>query len=141
MHSPVASYSQQQSHLPTPTMPTPPPSPGPQCPDQPPGGGAGANLTCAQQKAFGKCSAAWMRGHCCKTCFECKNCNGMSSRTVKTAAVHNVLYAYAPALHGIGVGSEWDDAYVSRYPGNDRVDVVCWDQVVIIRNQVDEHAG
>jgi hypothetical protein len=28
--------------------------------------------SCAQQKAWGKCSQSFMKGHCCKTCFNCQ---------------------------------------------------------------------
>lgn len=32
--------------------------------------------TCSQQASWGKCGETWMRGHCCKSCFACKGCNG-----------------------------------------------------------------
>merc|ERR1712032_1441259 len=38
------------------------------CPDIPPN----SHHTCAQQKEWGKCGASWMRGYCCKTCFNCQ---------------------------------------------------------------------
>jgi len=46
--------------------PTPPPTP-PPCTDQAPD----AQSTCAQQKSWGKCSASFMKGWCCRTCFQC----------------------------------------------------------------------
>lgn len=46
--------------------PTPPPTP-PPCTDNSPGGGP----TCAQQKGWGKCGESWMKGFCCKSCFQC----------------------------------------------------------------------
>merc|ERR1711971_105300 len=61
---------------PSPPSPPPPPfppsPPGPSCKDIPPSGG----YSCAQQKSFGKCSASWMKGHCCNTCFQCRGCGG-----------------------------------------------------------------
>jgi hypothetical protein len=52
--------------------PAPPPAvtpvqPKPACTDKPPQG----KYTCAQQKAWGKCSDDFMRGHCCTTCWGC----------------------------------------------------------------------
>ena len=43
------------------------PQPTPPCSDTPPPG----QYTCAQQKSWGKCSADFMRGFCCKTCWGC----------------------------------------------------------------------
>lgn len=34
--------------------------------------------TCEEQAGWGKCSAAWMKGHCCKTCFSCADGCGSS---------------------------------------------------------------
>ena len=44
--------------------PTPP---GRQCSDVGPD-----HWSCAQQKAWNKCDQSWMKGHCCKTCHDCK---------------------------------------------------------------------
>lgn len=47
--------------------PAPPaPTPGP-CADIAPD----TSGTCAQQKGWGKCDRDWMKGYCCKTCFNC----------------------------------------------------------------------
>lgn len=49
--------------------------PGPQppsCSDTPPP--TSPQYTCAQQQSWGKCDATtnpWMKGYCCKTCFQC----------------------------------------------------------------------
>lgn len=45
------------------------------CTDNPPD----KSHTCAQQKSWGKCSATFMQGHCCKTCYQCKNEHGCGS--------------------------------------------------------------
>mgnify|MGYP006062577217 CR=1 FL=1 len=41
------------------------------CSDVPPDD----NYTCEEQAAWGKCSSSWMKGYCCKSCFDCKNCS------------------------------------------------------------------
>jgi hypothetical protein len=66
-----------QSATPSPSPPTPPgppspPGPGPTCSDTPPPQSADS---CANQKEWGKCGRSWMKGHCCKTCFNCHNCS------------------------------------------------------------------
>jgi len=53
-----------------------PPSPGPHCTDDEPPGTA---HSCAQQKAWGKCGASWMKGYCCQTCHECQGGCAMSA--------------------------------------------------------------
>ena len=62
----------------------PPPDPGG-------GGGGGGNCsdtapppgqyTCAQQKGWGKCDTSFMKGYCCKTCFECQSGCGKTAAT------------------------------------------------------------
>ena len=47
--------------------PTPTPTPQP-CTDSAPD----PQYTCAQQKSWGKCSESFMKGFCCKTCFDCR---------------------------------------------------------------------
>lgn len=44
------------------------PSPGGTCTDTAPD----TKETCAQQAADGKCKMNWMKGFCCKTCFQCE---------------------------------------------------------------------
>jgi len=56
------SYAAVMSWL---AAPTPPPVP-PPCTDISPGGG-----TCVEQKSWGKCTAKFMAGFCCRTCFAC----------------------------------------------------------------------
>lgn len=58
-----ASYTKILDYL---AAPTPPPRP-PPCTDTSPD-----TNTCAQQKGWGKCTASFMQGYCCKTCFDCK---------------------------------------------------------------------
>lgn len=41
------------------------------CVDTPPPASTGAKFTCAQQKSFGKCNAAFMAGYCKVTCGRC----------------------------------------------------------------------
>eukprot|EP00750_Incisomonas_marina_P018166 INCI2737.2.p1 GENE.INCI2737.2~~INCI2737.2.p1 ORF type:complete len:688 (-),score=97.25 INCI2737.2:863-2926(-) len=65
-------------------QPSPAPAPGGQCTDIAP---AGHNLTCAQQQSRGKCSQGWMKGYCCKTCFDCKAGCGKASGHVNTPKV------------------------------------------------------
>ena len=48
----------------------PPPTPRPEpCKDVAPDD----KYTCEQQKGFGKCDKSWMKGFCCKTCFDCES--------------------------------------------------------------------
>merc|ERR1712072_612732 len=62
-----------------PSPPGPPRPPlGPKCADKPPSG----SWSCAQQKAWGKCHDSFMKGHCCQTCFNCKNCGGGELATI-----------------------------------------------------------
>lgn len=46
---------------------------GPACEDQN-GGRTSDGTLCTVQKQLGNCGAAWMKGWCCKTCFDCINC-------------------------------------------------------------------
>lgn len=56
--------------------PFPPRPPSPSCSDTPPD----SRYSCSQQKAWGKCSASFMKGHCCSTCFGCQaGCGGSPS--------------------------------------------------------------
>lgn len=48
--------------------PSPHPSPSGPCKDVAPD----SKYSCAKQKSWGKCSQSFMKGHCCKTCFNCK---------------------------------------------------------------------
>jgi hypothetical protein len=52
-----------------------------QCSDIPPT----ASMTCAQEKAAGRCSESWMRGYCCKSCFGCQ-CSAGKSYPCRTCA-------------------------------------------------------
>merc|ERR1711907_925892 len=54
-----------------PSPPGPPTPPGPSCTDTPP---PGSSYSCSQQKQWGKCSSSFMKGYCCKTCFDCNRC-------------------------------------------------------------------
>lgn len=61
--------SPKPSPDPSPTSPTPPaPAPPAQCTDSTP---SWDSNTCAQRQTWGGCSANYMKGHCCKTCFGC----------------------------------------------------------------------
>jgi hypothetical protein len=52
-----------------------------QCSDIPPT----ASMTCAQEKAAGRCSESWMSGYCCKSCFGCQ-CSAGKSYPCRTCA-------------------------------------------------------
>jgi palmitoyl-protein thioesterase len=71
----VAAQYAKACGIPVPTPgPAPPPSPGPgpQCTDVSPD-----SNSCADQKKWGKCSASFMKGYCCQTCFNCaSSCTG-----------------------------------------------------------------
>merc|ERR1739844_195422 len=43
-----------------------------------------SRYSCEQQAGWGKCKESWMQGHCCKTCFNCKNCNGLRVAALRT---------------------------------------------------------
>ena len=66
---------------PTPMAPPPPPlSPAPTpCPDLPPPGSA---FSCAAQKSYGQCRAAWMAGHCLASCGGCGGAGGVRAGRV-----------------------------------------------------------
>ena len=75
----------------TSAVPAPPKPPAPPpCTDMPPD----KQYTCAQQKGWGKCDTSkfpFMKGHCCRTCFNCApncgrvaaTCRGASSLAVR----------------------------------------------------------
>lgn len=79
--APLKSYAQSQGAsydalLSWMAAPTPPPTP-PPCDDVGPD-----QNSCEDQQSWGKCSESWMKGYCCKTCWQCDAACGNSDLIV-----------------------------------------------------------
>lgn len=70
-----------------PSPPLPPSPPPPPSPPSPPGctdpndGKTSDGTPCTKQKQWNNCGAEWMKGWCCRTCFNCRSGCGEAGPT------------------------------------------------------------
>ncbi len=65
------------------------------CADIPPAAGVQGSFTCTQQKAFGQCGAAFMRGFCNNSCGRCPAAS-VIDRNARVGKLPLPCYTHSP---------------------------------------------